>query len=192
MKATCLRDAKINPRGRLRRFFGLGAGRHQLPAANEGPSDEESVLANPLGRALVVDDNPIILRTVARKLAPHGYAVTKAASCSEALSAIRKEKPDIVLLDVILPVEDAHGGTSGWDGFNIMGWLRRLETTRNIPVIIISGKETTRYREQALAAGALAFFPKPIDHDRLLSVINGSLRRGPRSAQAAEQLEFQI
>jgi CheY-like chemotaxis protein len=184
-------DAKINPRGQWRQLFGFGGRRQQRPVASQRPIDEKSVPGSPLGKVLVIDDDTIILKTIAMKLEPQGYAVAKKEHVAEALTTIRTEKPDIILLDVHFPV-DGFAGTSEWDGFSMMGWLRRLEKTRNIPIIMISGTDTKTYRERTKAAGALDFFPKPIDHERLLSVIKRSLHSEPPSEQAAECLGFEI
>ena len=56
-----------------------------------------------------------------------------------------------------------------------MEWFHRLETAKKIPVIIITGGEDPKTKERAVAAGAVAFFQKPIDHDDLLKVVRATL-----------------
>ncbi len=123
-------------------------------------------------KILVIDDNEVILKTISLKLQGAGYQVLTALDGSEGVAAARKENPDLVLLDIGFPV-DLDG--IPWDGFRIMEWLRRLDTPKRIPVIIITCGENAKYRERAVAGGAVAFFNKPIDHDDLLKVIRATL-----------------
>jgi len=130
-------------------------------------------------KILVVDDNEVILKTISLKLQGAGYQVITALDGSEGVAAARKENPDLVLLDIGFPV-DLDGVP--WDGFRIMEWLRRLDTPKRIPVIIITGGENAKYKERAVASGAVAFFNKPIDHDDLLKVIRVTLGETTPSA----------
>jgi CheY-like chemotaxis protein len=123
-------------------------------------------------KILVVDDNEIILKTISLRLQGAGYDVITALDGSEAVSATRKEAPDLVLLDISFPPDV--GGVE-WDGFRIMEWFRRMESAKKTPVIIITGGEVTHNKERAIAGGAVAFFNKPIDHDDLLKVIRATL-----------------
>ena len=123
-------------------------------------------------KILVVDDNEIILKTISLRLQGAGYEVITALDGSEAVSATRKEAPDLVLLDISFPPDV--GGVE-WDGFRIMEWFRRMESAKKTPVIIITGGEVTQNKERAIAGGAVAFFNKPIDHDDLLKVIRATL-----------------
>lgn len=123
-------------------------------------------------KILVVDDNEVILKTISLKLRGAGYQVVTALEGSEAMSAARKEIPDLILLDISFPLS---GSGMEWDGFRMMEWFNRLEAVKKIPIIVISGSEELRDKERALAAGAVAFFQKPIDHDDLLKVIRATL-----------------
>ena len=126
-------------------------------------------------KILVVDDNPVIVSALSLKLTSAGYDVIAATDGSEAVSAVRKEKPDLILLDISFPPDVAHGGGVPWDGFIIIEWLRRIEEAKNVPVIVITGSDTQKYRERALATGAIGFFHKPVDNDGLLDVIKKTL-----------------
>ena len=128
--------------------------------------------AEPAKKILVVDDNEIILKTISLKLQGAGYQVFTALDGSEAVAAARKENPDLILLDISFPPDV--GGVE-WDGFRIMEWFHRLEESKKIPVIIITGGEDTRDKDRAVSSGAVAFFHKPIDHDDLLKVIRATL-----------------
>jgi CheY-like chemotaxis protein len=133
-------------------------------------------------KILVVDDNPVIVRTLSLKLTSAGYDVVSATDGSEAVSAVRKEKPNLILLDIAFPPDVAHGGGVPWDGFLIIEWLRRIEEAKSIPVIVITGGENEKYKERALALGATAFFQKPVDNDGLLDVITKTLNEGALKA----------
>ena len=91
---------------------------------------------------------------------------------TEAVSMVRKESPDLILLDLTFPPE-----VMGipWDGFRIMEWFGRLDTAKKIPIVVITGNEDPKTRERATQAGAVAFFQKPLDHDKLLKVIRETL-----------------
>jgi len=126
----------------------------------------------PAKKILVVDDNEIVIKTITLKLQGAGYQVIAAMDGSEAVALARKESPDLILLDISFPTDV--GGVP-WDGFRIMEWFHRLNTARKIPVIVITGSEEAKTKERATAAGAVAYFQKPIEHDYLLKVIRATL-----------------
>jgi CheY-like chemotaxis protein len=137
-------------------------------------------------KILVVDDCEVVVKTLSMKLTANGYDVLTAEDGSEAVSTARKEKPDLILLDLSFPPDVAHGGGVGWDGFVIMEWLQRMEEAKNIPVIVITGGDPEKYKARALAAGATSFFHKPIDNDELLTLIGKTLGQPPVEAQPAD------
>jgi CheY-like chemotaxis protein len=126
-------------------------------------------------KILVVDDSLLILKLMSLKLTANGYDVVTAEDGGTAVSTVRKEKPDLILLDLSFPPDVAHGGGVAWDGFLIMNWLQRLEEAKNIPIIVITGGDPAKNKDRALAAGAVNFFHKPIDNDALLTVIRQTL-----------------
>jgi len=139
------------------------------PAAAPGPSR----------KILVVDDNEIILQTMAAKLHRAGYQPLLALDGFEAVKVARQTTPDVILLDINFP-PDVYG--EAWDGFHVLEWLRRLDNTRQTPVIMISSNPTGLDRERAQRNGVMAFFPKPIDHADLLNVIRDALNLTPVAA----------
>jgi CheY-like chemotaxis protein len=128
--------------------------------------------AEPLAKILVVDDNEVIVKTICLKLKAAGYEVATAQDGAEAMSVVRMEKPDLILLDITFPPDVA--GVP-WDGFRIMEWLHRVDESRKIPIIIFTGGEDVKNKERAMASGAVAFFHKPINHDDLLKVVRATL-----------------
>lgn len=136
-------------------------------------------------KILVVDDSRIILKTLSMKLNSNGYDVVTAEDGAGAVSTVRREKPDLILLDLIFPPDVGHGGGVAWDGFLIMSWLKRLEEAKNIPIFVISSGDPAKYKDRVLAAGAACFFPKPINHDELLTVIRQALGETTAETQPA-------
>lgn len=108
-------------------------------------------------KILIVDDEPALVKVIGIKLRVSGYEVITALNGHEALSLIRSEKPDIVLLDVIMP---------GMNGFEV---LQKLRVFSKLPVITVSARP--EYSRQAINLGANAFVAKPFDIDDLLKKI---------------------
>src|SRR6267143_2497954 len=97
-------------------------------------------------KILVVDDSPVILKALSMKLTAAGYDVLTAEDGGGAVSLARREKPDLILLDISFPPDVAHGGGVAWDGFLIMNWLRRLDEGKHIPIMIISGGDPEKFK----------------------------------------------
>jgi len=117
---------------------------------------------------LVVDDNQVILQTLSLALKKHDLEVVTALDGSEAVGAVRREKPDVIVLDLSFPPSF---GNVEWDGFRIMQWLRRIEEAKHVPFIVITGGEAAKYKDRALKEGAAAFFQKPVNHEELAALI---------------------
>ncbi len=138
-------------------------------------------------KILIVDDNRVIVTIIRAKLTAAGYEVITAEDGSAAVGAVRHERPDLILLDLSFPPDVAHGGGLAWDGFLIMNWLRRLEEGKHVPIIVITGSDPAKCRDQTLAAGASGFFHKPINHDELLAAIGQILGESTGATQPATQ-----
>jgi len=123
-------------------------------------------------RVLVVDDNWVDARALSNKLKAEGYEVLLAHDGAAAVSTARKQKLDLILLDVLYPPDVGHGGGVPWDGFLILNWLRRMDETNNIPVIFVTGGDPKTYRDRAMKAGAVNFFSKPVKVDELMTAVN--------------------
>ena len=126
-------------------------------------------------KILVVDDSLVVVKTSEMILTKAGYTVFTAADGSEAIGLVRREKPDLVVLDISFPPDVGHGGGVAWDGILIMQWLKRMEEAKNTPVIIITGQDPAKYREPAMKLGAVAFLTKPVNNDELLKLIGETL-----------------
>lgn len=108
-------------------------------------------------KVLLVDDEPAIIKVFGIKLRSSGYEVVTAVNGIEALDKVISEKPNIMLLDVIMP---------GMDGFEV---LQKLRTFSKLPVIVFSARPD--YSQQAMNLGANSFFAKPFDIDELIKRI---------------------
>lgn len=126
-------------------------------------------------KVLIADDNFIFLKALSMKLRSSGYEVITTQDGAGTVSLARTGRPDLILLDINFPPDVAHGGGVSWDGLQIMDWLHRIEETKSTPIIVITGEDPNQYRARSLAAGAVAFFHKPIWPDELLPVIRRAL-----------------
>ena len=135
-------------------------------------------------KILVVDDNPVIVRTLGMKLKSKGYEVLTALDGATASSTVRTNKPDLILLDISFPPDAANVGGVAWDGFLILDWIRRIDGAQNIPIIIITGGDPKQYKDRSMAAGATAFFHKPINNDELLDVIQKTIGEAVEAPKA--------
>lgn len=130
-------------------------------------------------KILVVDDDAVVIKALSIKLKANGFEVVTAMDGAAAVNAVRTQKPDLILLDITLPTDM---GSVSWDGFRIMEWLKRLDEAATVPIIVISGGDREKYESRAKAAGAAAFFHKPINHDELFGLIRQTLNLQPLPA----------
>jgi two-component system, cell cycle response regulator DivK len=119
-------------------------------------------------RILLVEDNELNRDMLSRRLLRRGFEIAIAVNGAEGLSMARRERPDLVLLDMSLPVVD---------GWTVAGELKRDSATRAIPIIALTAHAMAGDRERALAAGCDDFDTKPVDLPRLLEKIEGLLGR---------------
>jgi CheY-like chemotaxis protein len=134
-------------------------------------------------KILVADDNVVVLKALSIKLKSVGYEVRTAMDGSTAVSCVRRDRPDLIILDINFPPDVSHGGGISWDGFLILDWLRRIDEVRETPIIFITSGEPAKFRQKAMAAGAVAFFQKPVDSEELLSVIRHTVGDPPEPSQ---------
>lgn len=119
-------------------------------------------------RILVVDDEPDITALVAYHLAKAGYRVSTAANGPDALKAAREERPDIVILDIMLPTVS---------GYDVLGEMRRREETREVGVILLTARRDEADRIKGLSLGADDYLTKPFSPQELTLRVQALLRR---------------
>jgi two-component system KDP operon response regulator KdpE len=120
------------------------------------------------GRVLIVDDEPQILRALAINLKALGYELDAAQSGEEALRRAAAHRPDAVILDLGLP---------GIDGVDV---IRGLRGWSDVPIIVLTVRESERDKIQALDAGADDYVTKPFGMGELLARLRAALRRATR------------
>ena len=130
-----------------------------------------------LGKILVIDDNPIIQRTVYFALRDRGYKVFMSGEIAEALKIVHSERPDLVLLDITFPADGTLSAETTRDGFWALDWMSRMEEMRGVPIIVISSTDPAEFEARARAAGAAAYYRKPLNKDELAAAIGGLLAK---------------
>ncbi len=113
--------------------------------------------------ALVVDDSLPAREMITKYLHQFGFRVLTASNAQEAIQEISKYKPNIILLDVVLPDRS---------GFALCRDLKATDETTNIPIILCSIKKTSADKFWGLKQGANAYLSKPVAEEELLSAIN--------------------
>ncbi len=118
-------------------------------------------------KILVVDDQPINVQLLKRKLEREGMAVTTSYSGREALELVAKDKPDLILLDVMMP---------DMDGIEVCQHLQEDDELRSVPVIFITARTSKEGKIEGLGVGAVDYITKPIDLDETLARVQTQLR----------------
>lgn len=113
-------------------------------------------------RILVVDDDPSILALVGLQLELAGFVAEKAQNAVEAVGAVQENRPDLVILDVMMPPID---------GIEVCRSLKRRAETMGVPVVMLSAYDTDANRERARDAGANAFMSKPYEVKELIGTV---------------------
>lgn len=160
----------------------------RLPARGSGPGTRPSAAkargpsAPPL--ILVADDEPLLLRLAARFLSRRGFAVDTAADGRAALDAMSVRRPDLVILDLDMPV------LTGW---RVLEDMRGSEKTRTLPVLLVTAEDDPAVRERGRSLGAEDFLLKPYSLKELLENVNvllsGRERPVTRAGRAAPRLQ---
>jgi two-component system alkaline phosphatase synthesis response regulator PhoP len=113
-------------------------------------------------KIMVVDDEPYIARVIKFKLEQEGYTVISANDGITGLNKIKEEKPDLVLLDVMMP---------GMSGYEVCQKIKGDAELAGIPVVILTAKGQERDREQGFSMGASDYITKPFSPNRLLELV---------------------
>lgn len=159
-------DAPVRPGATLRAALDEAEG-WRPSSAPERPSGSTAPADGDRARVLVVDDNADMRDHVVRLLQGHGWDVAAAADGQEALDAVRREPPDLVLTDVMMPRVD---------GFELLRTLRADPRTATLPVVVLSARAGEGASAEGLDLGADDYVVKPFDSRDLLARLRTTLR----------------
>src|SRR5512136_1806840 len=137
-------------------------------------------------RVLVVDDNPENLEIFRARLASHGYEILTARDGEEALATAREKRPDLILLDIMMPK---------LDGIEVCRRLKADRTLPFMPIIMVTAKAASKDIVAGLEAGGDEYLTKPVDHAALVSRIRSMLRikeLHDKVHEQSAQLKFQL
>ena len=119
-----------------------------------------------MARILIAEDEPYILKMLDFRLKALGHEIIEAVDGGQALDLASKEKPDLVLLDVMMPV---------MDGFQVLRKLKSQEETKRIPVIMLTAKGQEKDIVTGLEAGATDYVTKPFSFAELIARVNRAI-----------------
>jgi len=114
-------------------------------------------------KILVVDDDPSSLELIEAMLVPNGYEIITANDGSKAVAIIVEKKPDLILLDIMMP---------GLDGYSTLAKIKGNKTISKIPVVMLTAMGFQLNKELALRFGAVGYITKPVDLAELLKTIS--------------------
>lgn len=127
-------------------------------------------------KIVVADDDRMFRKAAETTLRRQGYAVTTASDGEEALQLIRAERPDIIVLDLIMPK---------LQGFDVLQVLKQDSLTAAIPVIVLSSLTQEQDKQEALDLGAVAYFNKTtFSLSELVKQVETTLTKGQESCQS--------
>jgi CheY-like chemotaxis protein len=123
-------------------------------------------------RILYVEDAEVIRDTMSRLLELSGYQVSYAKNGKEGVEMVRRWKPDVILMDLRMPI---------MDGYGAIGEIKQDPAIRHIPIFVISAWSSKTDQNKAKVAGADKFFVKPPDLNKLIEAINQALGLAPKA-----------
>jgi two-component system cell cycle response regulator len=120
-----------------------------------------------MGKILIVDDSRLIAHVAKTMLTKRGHEIIVAQDGKAGLEAAKSEKPDIILLDVIMPI---------MDGYEVCEHLKEDDSTKEIPIIMVTSQAEAADKVKGLELGALDYVTKPFDEAELIARVNIHLR----------------
>ncbi len=120
-----------------------------------------------MARVLIVDDSPTDLLKMRQALEKEGFQVTEASSGDDAIAKAKAQKPDVVVMDVVMP---------GMNGFQATRTLSRDPDTKDVPVVVCSSKNQETDKMWAKRQGACEYLVKPVKDSDLIAKVRAVLR----------------
>jgi DNA-binding response OmpR family regulator len=124
-------------------------------------------------KVVIVEDEPSAADMFEEMMRLGGYQVIKSHNSAPAMSIIRAERPDVVILDLMMP---------DISGIEVLHYMRREPGLRDIPVVIVSAKGLPTDIQAGMAAGASAYLVKPVGFHKLLETVESAIRAAPGNA----------
>lgn len=121
-----------------------------------------------MSKILIVDDSPTETHVLSTMLESNGYQIVTAESGEAGVEVAKKEMPDLVLMDVVMP---------GLNGFQATRQLKKEATTAHIPVVIVTTKDQETDKIWGMRQGAKDYLTKPVDEGNLINTIQAILGR---------------
>jgi DNA-binding response OmpR family regulator len=145
----------------------IATGLGEFPAPMPPPAPDKPPATNARSKILIIDDEPFNVDYLEQELEELGYDTVSACNGQEALEKVATEAPDLILLDVMMPI---------MDGFTVCRILKDHDETRLIPIIIMTALDAPDDRIKGIKAGADDFLTKPVHEEALLARIETSLK----------------
>lgn len=117
-------------------------------------------------KILIVDDEKDVVKLLQTTLVNSGYEVVVAFDGIQAVQSAHREKPDLIILDIVMPAGD---------GYTVCEKLKESSQTWPIPIIVLTGKMGEEGRKRALEGGANFYLTKPYDREAFLSIVKKTL-----------------
>ena len=118
-------------------------------------------------KILVIEDEPHISKLVKFILEKNGFEVLQAFVGQEGLEMAKKEKPNLIILDVMMPK---------MDGFEVARLLTNAKETKNIPIIMLSSAAQFKHKMMGIESGAVDYITKPFDNEELIAKVKEHVR----------------
>ncbi|PYO22477.1 MAG: hypothetical protein DMD88_06610 [Candidatus Rokuibacteriota bacterium] len=150
--------ARVEPRG-------------VTPAGGPETAPPPAATVAPGARVLIVDDDPVMRRLTTRALQNDGYVLTEATNGREALEVMRRETPDLVILDFVMPE---------LDGLDVLRALRADPATVSLPVLMLTSQSDEGSTRAGFDAGATDYLTKPFSSPQLSARVRACLTRAPK------------
>jgi DNA-binding response OmpR family regulator len=135
-----------------------------------------------MARVLVIDDEPDILLLCRVNLEHAGHEAIEATSGERGLALLREQRPDAVVLDLMLPTID---------GFDVLKVLELERATVDVPIVVLTAKSGEQDRRTSFEIGADEFIAKPFSPESLLDVLDGLIAMSPRARGAKREASSQ-
>ena len=129
-----------------------------------------------MARILLIEDSPTDVAVLSQLLQRNGHQVLTSGSAEDGIEVCKRERPDLVLLDVMLP---------GEDGLSLLRFLRRDARTRRVPVILVTARDAEMDKVKGLDCGADDYLTKPFGVMELLARVRALLRRTQEETPSA-------